>query len=142
MGLNAVVYKNLVSLPGQVQDEVSLVDEVTGELDFLMPELSKLYPEDYLCAVSIRLGNISRIAWLREKIRAKWGDGCKTVQGTILYSGCHSGGTIEGDQLAELKREIEQIEMKDIAEDLISFFESVRQLISASEIEKNPIVFH
>jgi hypothetical protein len=70
MGLDAVVYKNIDNLPEGVKAQVTVMDSLTGELEFVTPQAPSPNYNASLLAADIRIGNISRVKWLREQIES------------------------------------------------------------------------
>jgi hypothetical protein len=142
MSLSARVYKSLAALPMDLKDAVRLVDPETGELEFLQPDSAVQYPPDYLVALKVWVGNVSKIYQLENETRVKCGDRCDLLLNAFLYSGIHSGDTIKLSQMEPLKRELDLLQSENsLSGGLKSFIASIRQLIAAAETEGNPIVF-
>jgi len=140
MGLDAVVYRNIESLPESLREQVKVVDHQTGELEVASgPRLTET-----LLAADVRIGNISGVAWLREQIESRWPEKCSLILNLVLYSSTHSGDFITLDQVGQIKLEIAGIDCADdsIPPRLAAFFEQMTELVNAAECEGNPIAFH
>jgi len=142
MGLDAVVYKNIDNLPEGVKAQVTVMDSLTGELEFVTPQAPSPNYNASLLAADIRIGNISRVKWLREQIESRWPGTCSIMLNAILYSNTHSGDSISLDQVSRIRLEIDEIDGAAMPAELAAFFEGLRHLMDAAERERNPIVFH
>ena len=144
MGLDAIVYKNIDNLPEQVRAQVKVVDSLTGELEFVAPQPPSPHYNESLLAADIRIGNISKVGWLREQIESRWPGRCSVILDAVLYSGTHSGDFISLDQVRRMKLEIAEIDCAEasIPAEMATFFEQIGQLLDAAEWERNPLVFH
>jgi len=141
MGLDAIVYKNIDNLPEQVRAQVKVVDSLTGELEFVAPQPPSPHYNESLLAADIRIGNISKVGWLREQIESRWPGTCSVILNAVLYSSTHSGDFIALDEVRRIKLEIDEIDCTAIPADLAAFFEELGQMLNAAERERNPIVF-
>jgi len=141
MGLDAVVYKNIDNLPERVRAQVRVVDSLTGELEFMAPQPPSPDYNDSLLAADVRIGNISKVEWLREQIESRWPGTCSAILNVVLYSSTHSGDFIALDEIRRIKLEIDEIDCDAIPAELAVFFEQLGQLSDAAERESNPVVF-
>ncbi len=141
MGLDAVVYKNIDNLPERVRAQVRVVDSLTGELEFVVPQPPSPEYNDSLLAADVRIGNISKVEWLREQIESRWPDTCSAILNAVLYSSTHSGDFIALDEVRRIKLEINGIDCAAIPPELAAFFEQLGQLSNAAEQQSNPVVF-
>jgi hypothetical protein len=137
MGLNAIVYRNVENLPAHVRSATVEFDAKTGEPFSRTDEFGLA---DGLIACDRRLGNISHIAYLRDEAAKLGVPKQGTLLSKILYSGSHSGDHIDLGLMSSLKAEIELLNLR-ASDDVATFLQSMRELIAASEIERNPIVF-
>lgn len=143
MGLDAVVYKNIDNLPERVRSQVKVVDSLTGELEFVIPQPQSPHYNEPLLAADIRIGNISKVRWLREQIESRWPGRCSVILNAVLHSGTHSGDFISLDQLRRMKLEVAEIDCAEasLPPELAAFFKQIQQLLNAAEREGNPLVF-
>jgi hypothetical protein len=141
MGLDVVVYKNIDNLPERVRAQVKVVDSLTGELDFVAPQPPSPHYNDSLLAANIRIGNISKVEWLREQIESRWPGKCSVILNAVLYSSTHSGDFIAFDEARRIRLEIDEIDCAAIPAELAAFFEELGQLLDAAQRERNPLVF-
>jgi hypothetical protein len=141
MGLDAVVYKNIDNLPERIRGLVKVADALTGELEFVAPQPPSPHYNDSLLAADIRIGNISKVEWLREQIESRWPGTCSVILNAVLYSSTHSGDFIALGDVRKIKLEIDEIDCAAIPAELAAFFEELGQLLDAAERERNPLVF-
>lgn len=144
MGLDAVVYKNARSLGLDLTGQNFHVDEVTGEI-YPEDDLEGLrHPQSTFQALHKRLGNIAKVAHLRNEIASALGNTTGLLQTRILYNGEHCGDVIGLELLDEMSTEIALL--KDKTDGLRSpylttFLDDVTDLIRTARAENNPIVF-
>jgi hypothetical protein len=141
VGLDAVVYKNIDNLPERVRAHVKVVDSRTGELEFVAPQPRRPHCNDSLLAANIRIGNISKVGWLRDQIESRWPGKCNVILNAVLYSSTHSGDFIAFDEARRIRLEIDEIDCAGIPAELAVFFEELGQLLEAAQRERNPLVF-
>lgn len=139
MGLSAIVYKqasNLVKTYGKDRIEI---DAETGEAilkDGLFPRI----PDHAFVAVTVRLGNLDKIRFLREKFENTLISKESVIMARVLYSATHAGDSIDVEKFPKLKEEISILRKQDDPS-INEFIEAMEILIKAGETEQNPIVF-
>ena len=129
MGLNAIVYKNASAPKGT--EGASAYQEETLE------------NADPLPAIHTRLGNASMIASLAEEV-SQLDTSTSILSDKVLYSGSHSGDTVDVADLEKLQSEIEAIGKmtgRNRSAALETFLREMSKLIKTAREEQNPIVF-
>lgn len=127
MGLNAVVYRNAT-------------EQTRGTL---FDQQETLKNDEPLPAIQKRLGNASMIASLADEV-SQVDTNTSILSERVLYSGSHSGDTVDIKDLDKLQSEIDAIrEMteRNRSEALETFLREMSTLIDAAREEQNPIVF-
>jgi hypothetical protein len=146
MGLNAAVYRRLEGLPLAKEDlRFVAVDPRTGQLDFEDAALFRTWG-DRAKAVEKRIGNIALVNLLKAEIETKLGpSGPESfLVRKVLYSGTHSGDIVSKDELSSVTREIALIRGlagQQVSPELATFLADMEELVAASEMHRNPIVF-
>lgn len=143
MGLDGVVYKRADRLPADVDRDLIRVDDVTGEVT--AKDGSAVFVRESPEAISLRLGNLAEIGYLREILLEEFPHLASSIVLTkILYSGSHSGDAIPYVQIEPLKNEIALIKRTGAqgrSPELDQFLLQMNELIAAAESEGNPIAF-
>ncbi|HEU4713034.1 MAG TPA: hypothetical protein VFS76_15800 [Pyrinomonadaceae bacterium] len=124
MGLDAVVYRRAASVNGLLTDnptELSLDDT---------PALHR------------RLGNASLIGWIAEEALPLLGED-SVLFSKVLYSGSHSGDSVDLEELDGLEAEIKILRENPAGRSsaLENFLNDMSDLISKAREEGTPIVF-
>jgi hypothetical protein len=143
MGLDAVVYKNKIHLPFDVEALGAAFDPATGEYYFEDIALDRKYPRELFEAAAKRLGNMDAIARIREEVVGVFG-GNSIVISKVVYSGTHADDFLPVEILPALESELAALDeyLKMRTSPLVSeFVTDMRELISAAKHEGNPIVF-
>lgn len=146
MGLDAAVYRRLEELPFAKEDlPFVAVDPRTGQVDFEDAALFKAW-SDRVKAVEKRIGNIALVNVLKSELEGILGQSSsETLLITkVLYSGTHSGDIIAKEDLGSLKHEIALVRGlagRQPSLELASFLADIEELVAASEMHGNPIVF-
>ena len=141
MGLNAVVYRNVRSLHLGCDRDRTRIEPVTGEVLFDDENLTRKYSSHDLAAVSVRFGNLSEIAALREEITGILDTGSLMVQ-RVVYSGTHSGDVVPFELIPRLSAEVETIaKSPQQSVELRAFVRNIETLVGVALREGNPIVF-
>lgn len=142
MGLDAVVYKNRAALGLGRHSSAALVVPETGETYFDQPHLYRRYPTGHFEAVSFRIGNVSSVFELLQEVNKLIGND-SFIARRVVYSGSHSGDTIDVGELAELAQEVATLSESGVSKSsqLSEFLDQLRALINAARVNNNPIVF-
>src|SRR5260370_29477695 len=145
MGVDAVVFKSLETLPAMEASDVAAVrvDEMTGEAYFASEHGVRLRREDVI-ATERRLGNASLISALRKEVGRSLGDNYSSLLlSKVLYDGTHSGDTIRPEDLDVLKQELFVLKNHETQQsrELHEFMSNMEELIRAAHQHGNPIVF-
>ena len=119
------------------------MDSLTGELEFVDAQTPSPPYNDSLLAANIRIGDISKVGWLRGQIESRWPGRCSVILNAVLFSGTHSGDFVSLAQVRRIRLEIGEIDSSEasVPAELAAFFEQIRQLLNAAERERNPLVF-
>lgn len=119
------------------------MDSLTGELEFVDAQPPSPPYNDSLLAANIRIGDISKVGWLREQIESWWPGRCSVILNAILFSSTHSGDFVSLAHVRRISVEIGEINCSDASApaELAASFEQIRQLLNAAERERNPLVF-
>lgn len=142
MGLNAVVYRNREHLPFDPNQLGGVFDERTGEC-YVQNRSSKDFDEQFVVAVSRRLGNVSAIEDLADAVECSLGPD-SLLRSRVLFNGTHAGDVIDVGSLEQLRGEIEQVRRTAHGRTqalLSEFMRSMEELVQAALNEGNPIVF-
>jgi len=140
VGLNAVVYRNKKHLKLGSDENAGRLIPATGEVYFEKNEVSRKY-RTRIYAAEYRIGNVAEISALREEVLRLVGPESNILK-KILSSGTHSGDVIPADFMPTLSAEIGSLSSATgQSEELREFVDSLKELVQASEIEGNPIVF-
>ena len=140
MGLDAVVYRNRKHLQLGPDEETAQLIPDTGQVYFDNDETSRRH-YDQLKAADIRLGNISKIAELRDEMIQLAGTTNMLYQ-KVLYSGSHSGDFVPLDELRLMLDEIRSVRRTGKpSKELRRFLDQMEELIRTATNESNPIVF-
>ncbi len=143
MGLDAVVYLKKDKLPFDADALGALLDVPTGEYYFLDPELDRKFPSNTRRAVEKRIGNIAMVSYLRDQAEQVL-DKNSVVLSKVLYSGSHSGDSIDVQFLARLEEELLLLRNSSMAgssTELLTFVTDMNELVMAAKSQGNPIVF-
>lgn len=101
--------------------------------------------EQQVLVVKRRLGNVAMIASLSEEIKCWVKENlAPLICSRILYSGSHSGDTIEIQEIDQLREEIKVIKCRrDVrhSAELEEFLGKLEELALSAEKEKSPIIF-
>lgn len=137
MGLDAAVFKSASVMEREFPGYRFRREPVTGECEVIHPEAVDLGLAT-VTAGMLRIGNISRVAALRETITGHLGAG-SALQRLVLYSGSHGGDVIEEPNFGALERELTLIQSSSDAY-AREFAHGLSELIRMARREKNPIV--
>jgi hypothetical protein len=130
MGLDAVVYlrpAGSVDLEGRPQHSA----------------LNEELPLEEVPAVHKRLGNASMIASIADELVRLSGTDSLLLR-KVLYSGSHSGDSIDVQDLDKLDAEINRTKMKNsgsLSQTLETFLEDMSDLVTKAREQKGPIIF-
>jgi hypothetical protein len=139
MGLSAVVYRNVSELEKQFGAGLFEVDETTGEA-ILKPGKNIAVPKSSFIAIQRRIGNVSEVGHLRAIVAQFLPEQVSVFEKQILYSGSHSGDSIEPNDYSRLQEEISLLKSRGLTE-LAGLIETMESLLIAAKAERNPIVF-
>ena len=119
------------------------MDSLTGELEFVDAQPPSPPYNDSLLAANIRIGDISKVGWLRGQIESRWPGRCSVILNAVLFSGTHSGEFVSLAQVRRIRLEIGEIDSSEasVPAELAAFLEQISQLLNAAERERNPLVF-
>src|SRR5215467_10668947 len=109
MGLDAAVYRNLKDLPEYLRERVT-VDPESGEISFRDISDYQLFGLPKLKAWLERIGNIAMVAFIREEVAKAFGNQESLLSKKVVYSGSHAGDHIPFSQIADLGREVDELE--------------------------------
>jgi len=143
MGLDASVYRNLKNLPAHMRERVT-VDPESGETHFRDFADYEIFGLSKLKAWHERIGNIAMVAFIREEVARAFGNQESLLSKKVVYSGSHAGDHIPFSQIADLTREIDELENGTSTSrppELTNFIAQMRNLIAAANREGNGIVF-
>ncbi len=143
MGLDAVVYRNRNNLPFDPDGEGAEFNSVTGEYYFADDAMEERFPYETRVAISKAIGNIARVDRLREEAQAVL-DEDSVVLSKVLYSGTHTGDTLDSRMFVRLERELSSLARhagQTGSERLKQFASDMSDLLAAARAENNPIVF-
>lgn len=143
MGLDAVVYRKKENLPFDADALGAEFDSITGEYYFADDAVEQRFPYETRVAISKRIGNINLVARLREEAEAVL-DEDSVVLSKVLYSGTHSGDTLDSRAFAPLERELSSLarQAEQSGSDRLKQFAcDMSELLDAARAENNPIVF-
>src|SRR5438046_6403565 len=104
MGLDAVVFRNVRVLESEFGHGVFDVDDITGEA-VVKPGAGVRVAANVRRAAAERLGNVFRIAQLREWIGTILVASNSLIMDRVLYSGSHCGDSIGLDEFGQLRTE-------------------------------------
>ena|SRR5213594_3504362 len=96
-----------------------------------------------LPAIHKRLGNASMVSWIANQVSSLDAE-TSILSDKVLYSGSHSGDSIDVEDLDELQDEINIIREKTEKtknEALKTFLEDMTELIKTAKEQQTPIVF-
>ncbi|QYO64538.1 hypothetical protein [Leptolyngbya sp. 7M] len=144
MGLDAVVYTHKNNLKIDINSNILQVDEETGEVFIEDDNLASNYPSSRFIAVQCRLGNSSDIGYLNQEIANLLLNETSLLLEKVVYSGSHSGDTIDLVELDQLETEINRLKQQLPGHKTVlleQFIQSMTELIQAARREGNPIVF-
>jgi hypothetical protein len=142
MGLDAVEYKRWEGLAEKQKSSVRLVDQATGEIEYIDDKLEFSDQQDRLLAASVRFGNISHIAELRAGLQILISSENSIILNKFVYDGSHSGDIIRSGDFPAI--EVETVflrQQRQISPELAHFLNQLTELIEAEIRESNPIVF-
>jgi|SRR5215470_7323266 len=143
MGLDAAVYRSLKDLPEYLRERVTVYPE-SGEISFRDIGDYKLFGLSKLKAWHEHIGNIAMVAFIREEVAKAFGDRESLLSKKVVYSGIHAGDHIPFSRIADLSREIDELEERTSSSrspELTNFIVQMRNLIAAANREGNAIVF-
>lgn len=143
MSLSAVVYKNSDTLAVNLEAG-GKKDPTTGQYYFDSPEEERRFPKDFFVAADWWIGNVSSVAELRAELENLAGTNDLLLIERCLYSGSHSGDTIEPNLFATIEKEILQLRHRlgdALPESIERFFSGMLNIIQIAKRENNPIVF-
>jgi len=84
------------------------------------------------------------VAFIREEVAKAFGNQESLLSKKVVYSGSHAGDHIPFSQIADLGREVDELENRTNASrspELATFIAQMRNLIAAANREGNGIVF-
>jgi hypothetical protein len=143
MGLDAAVFKSKKHLPFDPEALGASFDPDTGEYFFEDDAMEEKYPPEVWVAVAKWLGNITSIGHLREELAEVLEDD-SVVMSKVIYSGTHTGDFLPMNALPDLEWELSVIDeyLEERSSPLVAqFVGDMRELMSAAQLEGNPIVF-
>lgn len=143
MGLDALVYRNKANLPFDADAVGAEFNSITGEYYFADDAVEQRYPYETRVAISKSIGNITLVGRLREEAQAVL-DEDSVVLSKVLYSGTHTGDTLDSRVFARLERELSSLARhagQTGSERLQRFASDMNELLAAARAENNPIVF-
>jgi hypothetical protein len=143
MGLDATVYRNLKKLPAYIRERVA-ADPESGEVSWRDFADYSIFGSSKVKAWHEYIGNIAMIAFIREEVARAFGNHESLLSKKVVYSGSHAGDHIPYSQIAELNREINELENRTSASrspELTNFIAQMRNLIAAANREGNGMVF-
>jgi hypothetical protein len=142
MGLDAVVYKRWEGVAEKQKRSVRLVDQATGEIEYIDDRLESSDQKDGLLAASVCFGNISHIAELRACLQILMSSENSIILNKFVYDGSHSGDIIRSGDFPAIEVETAFLrQQRQISPELAHFLNQLTELIEVATRELNPIVF-
>ena len=142
MGLEALVYRDISSIPPELVSRSLECDPETGELFYPNATRPLNLPNDFAVARRIHLGNIGEIAGLRREVSQILGDSALIIT-KVLFSGSHSGDVIPPSFFNELEAELRRLELhpENLSHPVADMTFNLLELIEEAKRQNNPIVF-
>ncbi|NEQ42462.1 MAG: hypothetical protein F6K00_02425 [Leptolyngbya sp. SIOISBB] len=150
MSLSAVVYLDRKNLESNCIVEEIEVDDLTGEVYSENEETQSLLDNSNTIAISLNLGNMEMVGYLSQSLSKFLSSSNSIILNKVLYNGSHSGDALALSDVQKLKDEVSSVMVRINDNDfestrkyseILGFLEKMSELIRASEVQKNPIVF-